>query len=223
MKADYDELSEHGRAQARALGEYFSGREERFDAVWSGPARRHHDTAALAAEALGAGPQPWPERRELPQIDEHDAFSLVKAAGTALADDPEVAQGQRELLASRSPADRSRTFQRVFEAVMHRWMQGTFEPEGVETWPQFRDRVRAGLDAMITSGARRPIAFSSVGPVAVMLQRALGTSDADSFRTAWRLRNTGLTTFVFDGQGRFTLDRYNELPHLSDPEHWTFR
>lgn len=225
MKADYDELSEHGRAQASALGLHLAAHGWVFDAVYTGPARRQRDTAALAGEAMQAAGRPWPAIIELPGLDEHDAFALLRAAGSTLAHEPEIAAGQQALLASRSLAERSRTFQRLFEAVMTRWMQGHFEPEGVETWPHFRARVLAGLEVITTTGPRgaRAVAFSSVGPLAVLLQHALGTDDAASFRTAWRLRNASLTSFVFDDAGRFTLDGFNALPHLPDPTAWTFR
>ncbi|MCA9709004.1 MAG: histidine phosphatase family protein [Myxococcales bacterium] len=223
MKADYDELSEQGRAQAAALGRHLAEQGWSFDAVFTGPARRHRDTAALASDAARARGRSWPPAVEVPQLDEHDAFGLLSAAGSELSEVPEVLEGQRALRSATSAAERSRSFQRLFEAVMHRWFEGRFEPEGVETWPQFRARVREGLDAIIASRARRAIAFSSVGPLAVVLQRALGTDDAASFRTAWRLRNASLTTFVFDEAGRFTLDGFNALPHLADPRTWTFR
>lgn len=223
MKADYDELSERGREQASTLGRFFADQRWTFDAVFAGPARRHRDTAALAGESMVQAGRGWPAAVEIPQLDEHDAFSLVRAGTSALADVPEVAQGQRALEAAQTPAERSRGFQRLFEAVMHRWMAGRFEPQGVETWPEFRQRVTAGLEQILASDARRGVVFSSVGPLAVLLQRALGTDDAASFRTAWRLRNASLTTFVFDGQGRFTLDGFNALPHLPDPRAWTFR
>lgn len=223
MKADYDELSERGREQASVLGRFFADQGWTFDAVFAGPARRHRDTAALAGESMVQAGRDWPTAVEIAQLDEHDAFSLVRAATSALTDVPEVVEGQRALRAATSLAERSGGFQRLFEAVMHRWIAGSFEPEGIETWPEFHQRVNAGLEQILASGARRAIAFSSVGPLAVLLQRALGTDDTASFRTAWRLRNASLTAFVFDGEGRFTLDRFNALPHLPDPRAWTFR
>jgi len=223
MKEDYDELSEHGRTQATALGTYLATHGLSFDAVYTGPARRQRDTAALAGEAVRARGHAWPEVGLLPELDEHDAFGMLKNAAATLAHEPEIALGQAALAAAGSPAERSRTFQRLFEAVMHRWMQGRFEPEGVETWPRFRTRVLAGLDRIIAAGSARAVAFTSVGPLAVLLQRALHTDDAASFRTAWRIRNASLTAFVFDREGRFTLDGFNALPHLPDPETWTFR
>jgi broad specificity phosphatase PhoE len=220
--SEYDELSEHGKAQARALGAYLAAHGPSFEAVYTGPARRQRDTAALAGEVVREHGGAWPEATVLPELDEHDAFALLRAAGSQLGEEPEIAAGQRAWLGAGSPAERSRSFQRLFEAVMHRWMQGRFEPEAVERWPRFRARVLAGLERIV-AGPPRAVAFSSVGPLAVLLQRALGTDDAASFRTAWRIRNASITTFVFDGAGRFTLDAFNALPHLPDPSAWTFR
>lgn len=222
MKSDYDELSPQGRAQATALGEHLAAHGWSFELVYTGPARRHRDTAALTAEAVRATGRPWPEAEELPQLQEHDAFALLRA-GKALAHEPEIADGQAALLAAQTHAERSRAFQRLFEALMGRWMQGRFEPDGVETWPRFRERVLDGLAHITRAGRSRALAFSSVGPLAVLLQRALHTDDADSFRTAWRLRNASLTSFVFDDRGRFSLDGFNALPHLPDARTWTFR
>ena len=68
MKADYDELSDAGRAQARALGAHLATHGPSFDAAYTGPARRQRDTAALAGEVVrecGA----WPELALLPELD----------------------------------------------------------------------------------------------------------------------------------------------------------
>ncbi len=221
MKADYDELSERGRAQATALGRHCAAHGLHFDAVFTGPARRHHDTCTLAAQAC----EPWPEAIEIPALDEHDAFGLVKGAVARFRDDAEVFERQQALLSAKTPAARSGAFQGLFEVIMGRWMRDELVVPGVETWPQFRARVQGGLSQVLASQASggRAIVFSSVGPLAVLLQRALSTDDATSFRTAWRLRNCSLTTFAFDGSGRFTLDAFNALPHLPDPRTWTFR
>ncbi|MEM7152891.1 MAG: histidine phosphatase family protein [Myxococcota bacterium] len=224
-KADYDELSDKGRAQATALGEHLAAQGIAFDTVFVGPARRHRDTAGLAGEAMVAAGKDWPEAVSVPTLDEHDAFSLVRGAVSMLADDPEIAARQKGLLEAQTPAARSQNFQRLFEVIMLRWLAGELSVEGVESWPQFKSRVLQALDTMqaqMGSGSRA-IAFSSVGPLAVLLQRALETDDATSFRTAWRIRNASLTTLVFDRQGRVTLDGFNALPHLPDPRAWTFR
>lgn len=223
LKTYYDDLSDHGREQAVALGRLFADHGWHADAVYSGPARRHLDTARAVSMIMTEAKRPWPELRTLPGLDDHDALSLVRASVGALSDDVEVVALRREMLEASSRQERSDCFQRLFEAVVLRWLQGDFEPQGVETWPQFRARVLSCVETM-TAGQpanARLVAFSSSGPLAVLLQRALHTDDATSYRVAWRLRNTSLSSFELDQRGRFGLDSFNALPHLPDPSTWT--
>jgi broad specificity phosphatase PhoE len=220
FSANYDELSERGRQQATSLGQHFARIGWRPDVVFSGPAQRQLDTAALVADAAGA----WPDRQTLAGLDEHDAFGMLKRALPKLHDDPNVVAAQAQLAAADTPAGRSGGFQRLFEAVMTRWLAGEIDAQDAETWPAFRQRVDAAITEMIAaapSGAKL-VAVSSVGPLAVALQRALHTDDATSFRTAWRCRNASIASFVFR-RGTLTLDGYNVLPHLPDPADQTFR
>lgn len=225
-KANYDELSARGRQQATALGAHWGQLGIGFSHAFCGPAQRHLDTAALARQAcLGAGGSGWPEATVLPTLDEHDAFGLVSRAVSRHSDDPAIARGQRALSSASTPAERSAGFQRLFEAVMRRWLRGEVEVPEVESWPVFRGRVVAALDTMTEAIGRgqQGVAFSSVGPLAVLLLQALGTDPESAFVTAWRIRNASITRFVFDGAGRLTLDGFNAMPHLPDASTWTFR
>lgn len=226
LKTYYDDLSDHGRQQAIALGQHFVEHGWSFDAVYSGPARRHVDTVNAIGTALAEAEPPWPELCQRPGLDEHDTLSLVRASVGSLSDDDEVVALRREMLEAHSRQERSERFQRLFEAVMLRWLRGEFEPQGVETWTQFRARVLSCLEA-ITSSADDPsrsiLVVSSVGPLAVLLQRALGLDDEASFRLGWRVRNTGLCQFLFDERGRLGLDSFNALPHIPDRGAWTLR
>ena len=208
----YDELSELGHRQGVRLGEFWSAAGVSFDRAFSGPAKRHIGTAANAGYA---------DAEVLPELDEHDAFTLIAQAIPALQDDPEVAE-LAQTYGTAPKAERSRTFQRLFEVVMRRWMERDFA--GVEPFAVFRDRVLAGLRRLVEASrdGKRVVAFSSVGPVAVMLGRVLELPPERAFETGWRLRNCGITSFVH-GRGRFTLDRFNALPHLPDPKTHTFR
>jgi broad specificity phosphatase PhoE len=225
LRTNYDDLSERGREQSAALGECFGAHGWDFDLVYSGPAVRHRDTARRVGKAMEAAGRAWPEPMELPGLDEHDGLSLVRASVGSLSDDDEVVRLRREMLEVRDREERSRRFQRLFEAVMIRWLRGDFEPQGVESWPQLRARVLSCVETMtaLCEPDTRIVAFTSVGPVAVLLQRALGLDDAASYRLAWRLRNTALTSFQFDGRGALSLDVFNALPHLRDPKDWTLR
>src|SRR5690606_32577840 len=146
-------------------------------------------TARRVGAAMEAGKRPCPRPMERQRLDEHDDLSLVRASAGSLRDDEEVVQMRRAVLEDRDREARARRFQRLFEAVMIRWLRGDFEPQGVETWPQFRARVLSCVETMtsLCEPRTRILAFTSVGPIAVLLQRALGTEDAASFRLAWRL------------------------------------
>ncbi len=223
MRTNYDDLSDRGRGQSTILGECLAAHGWEFDLVYTGRALRHRDTARRVGKAMEAAGRAWPEPMELPGLDEHDDLSLVRASVGSLSDDEEVSQLRREMLEVRDREERSRRFHRLFEAVMIRWLRGDFEPQGIETWPQFRARVLSCVETMtsLCEPRTRILSFTSVGPVAVLLQRALGSDDLTSFRLAWRLRNTAITSFRFDGRGRLSLDLFNSLPHLPDPKDWT--
>jgi broad specificity phosphatase PhoE len=221
--ANYDRLSDLGRRQAEALGEYWGRTRIDFDAVFSGPAQRHLGTEAAVREGVHAVGIPWPEPIIVPQLDEHDGFALVTKALPLLQSHPEIGPLARQLTQARD-TDRNTAFQRVFEALMHRWLAGELEADGVEPFAAFRERVLAGLERVVAASrdGRRVVVFSSVGPIAVMLARVLDLPPTRAFETAWRLRNAGITSFVH-GRGRFTLDGFNATPHLLDPDTVTFR
>ncbi|MEM6293794.1 MAG: histidine phosphatase family protein [Myxococcota bacterium] len=218
-KADYDQLSELGHAQSTTLGAWWAERGERFDAVFVGPAKRHRQTHAEVAASLEL-----PPAQPLEGLAEHDAFGLVRAALPLLADDPAMKPLQAALTGATTPAERSAAFQRIFELAMTQWLDGRLAPEGIEPWPAFRDRVLAAFESLeaASQGGRRVVAFSSVGPVAVMLGRALGCPDLRAFETGWRLRNAAITEFR-TGRGLATLDRFNAVPHLADASTHTYR
>ncbi|MBX7078022.1 MAG: histidine phosphatase family protein [Nannocystaceae bacterium] len=236
--ADYDVLSPRGMAQAEFLGAYLREHGPPPQLVFTGPAQRQRETARLCGEAYAAGGRAWPEALVVPELDEHDAFGLVARAVPRLQHDAEVAALAQAASAAVDAKQRSGSFQRLFEAIMVRWLRGELdgldapgEPP-IESWPSFAARVQRGLERILDHDAPgiRILAFTSVGPIAVLLQRALATGDRESFQTAWRTRNSAMTTFVFSrarergtATAAFTLDGFNALPHLPDASAHTFR
>jgi broad specificity phosphatase PhoE len=222
--ADYDELSPRGMTQAQLLGSHMREHGPHPDLVFSGPAKRQRDTARLVGESYAKDGQAWPDVTVLPELDEHDAFGMLGKAVPRLRHDAEIDALATAAEKTEDKRERSAAFQRLFEAVMTRWLRGEIDGDGIESWKAFGGRVGRALDRMVglDKPGRRVIAFTSVGPLAVMLQRALGTGDLDAFRTAWRIRNASVTTFVFRGN-QFTLDAFNAMPHQPDSTGWTFR
>ena len=124
----------------------------------------------------------------------------------------------------REPDDVQKSFQKLFEAVVRRWTDGELIVPGVELWQEFHERARRAIES-ITSHAERgrtTLAVSSVGPITVALQHALGTSIPVSLDLGWRLRNAAVTTFLYTPE-RITLDGFNSVAHLANPEEITYR
>ena len=200
---DYDALSYLGIRQCEALREYWHGRSETFDEVWSGSLRRQVHSAQTAARD--------------PQVDarwnEYDADATLRCLA------PQIASASPEFQAlwdahRAGPTDQKR-FQRMFEPLMLAWVNGTVEHPEVEPWPAFRDRVRAALRELVERpGSRRVAVFTSGGPVGVAVMTALGAADRRALELNWRTRNASVTNFLFSS-GRISLDGYNATPHLA--------
>lgn len=221
--ADYDHLSPLGIEQAQALGRHWRSHTPP-DAVFIGPARRHRDTARWCAEQASGDGQIWPEPEVVPGFDEHDAFNLVRAAVAQQADDRELSGLAALAAAPGTVREQSSAFARLFESVMARWLAGTIVLPEIETWIDFATRVDAATDVVLARAGKgaRVVVFSSVGPIGVLIRRALATTPIDAFRSAWRLRNASITSFLFRAQ-ELTLDELNTVPHLGDPAAWTLR
>jgi broad specificity phosphatase PhoE len=224
FEADYDQLSERGEIQARMLGEYIARQGLQFDEVFVGPRRRHAHTAQLVvATAEGR----LPEAVSISELDEHQVDRLATVHVDEIGRQfPDVAAFHSAFQSANGLEDRQRAFARLFEGVARLWMGNRCPTNGVEPWSEFRHRVDEAIGRILAGGqggrGRRVLVVTSAGPLVVALKRALGCPDETALGLGWRIWNCSLTEFVFSGN-RFTLDRFNALPHLDDRSMWTYR
>jgi len=209
---NYDRLSILGEKQARLLGESFRKRGKRFDRVFTGPRVRQRRTAEIACEVSGL-PAPvvvegLDEMGIEPLFREHLPDLFGRHAHLAALGDA--------MLAADGDVERARGFARLFEATLHLWVRGEVTARGVESWAEFRARVRHALAAIQgDASGKRIAAFTSAGPVASAVQLALGADDGTTLSLAFRVRNSSISEFLFS-QARFSLASFNETPHLPD-------
>jgi broad specificity phosphatase PhoE len=218
-----DQLSPVGESQARMLGEFWTRHRRNFDAVYCGSLVRQWQTAELVGERYRSNGLSWPEHRVLEELNEYDVRGILgNLLPDLAAEDMRVQRLVDAYKGSRAGPDRNREFQRMFEAVMIRWLEG--KGRGVEAWLDFRDRVRRGMRRMMedAGSGMRIVAFTSGGPIGAAVQFALGAPDRAALEVNWRVRNSSLTEFVFT-RDRFTLDMFNAVPHLDDPDLLTYR
>lgn len=222
---NYDCLSAIGEQQARLLGEYWSRQGTVINDVVTGPRSRQHRTAMLAGESYRRAGFQWPEVSDSDDLDEYDLEGLSNRLAPELAEqNPDFAQLWKSLRRCEDEIERVRLFQRMFEAVVTHWQSLADPDPDIESWPEFRARVRRQIECLQRNIGRgkRVVAFTSGGFIAGAVQHALGVDDRTMRELNWRIRNCSLTEFVFTPD-RFTLDSFNAIPHLTDAAHWTYR
>jgi broad specificity phosphatase PhoE len=225
LEHDYDKLSFHGEAQARLLGDYWARRNVEFDRVFTGPRARQRDTAKIVSERYRSSGIQFPEPVVMQEFDEYAADAVLERSLPQLIESDENIRGlHRAFLASEGGEERRKSFQKMFEIVIGRWVEGGLAVPGVESWPEFCARVNRGIAQIVARAGPgdQTAVFSSGGPIAVGMQRALNLSPRDTLGTLWMSRNCSYSEFLFS-RDRFTLSAFNAFPHLDDPELLTYR
>ncbi len=225
LSDNYDRLSPLGEEQARLLGEYWTKRAVRFDAVFTGPRQRQRDTGRIVCEQYNRAGLATPELIELAEFDEYDADGIMKELLPQLmAGDDRYRQLAENFKNSATGQDKHKSFQKLFEAVTAQWVCGAVLAPNVESFQDFHARVRRGLERATKdapSGSRVAV-FSSGGAISVSVQLATQAVEAMVLEFNWRIRNCALNEFIFS-KDRLTLDSFNAIPHLDDPKLHTYR
>ena len=225
LEPDYDKLSATGETQARVLGEYWARHKVSFDRVCTGPRVRHRDTEKGVRETYARHGLIFPESKVLEEFDEFQGdVVLEKSLPQLCASNSHIRDLDAAVKSANSPPQRRRNFQKLFETVVTMWVSGELTVEGVESWEAFIARVNRGLSLFLsTAGKSETCAiFTSGGPVAVSVQRALRLSPQDTLQMAWMPRNCSYSEFLYSAD-RFTMSTFNSFQHLDDPALLTYR
>jgi broad specificity phosphatase PhoE len=222
---NYDRLSDLGKRQGACLGSWWAEQGLALDAVFSGPGERHKDTARAAATAIAEC------GGSLPDFEIHDGlheftWEALMRAGTSAAGegDEELAPLAAGLAAAEGYREKHRAVQHFMEALTVRWVRGEIDGEDLESWAHFHARVNAAIEHMTreTAQGARIAAFTSGGPIALAMQRALELRPEKTLELIWTLRNGAVVEFLFSGD-RFSLGSFNSAPHLPTADLWTYR
>lgn len=225
MAENYDKLSPLGEAQAALLGDYWASHKIIFDRACIGPRLRHKETAQFVSAAYAKAAINFPELQMLPEFDEYRAEDVVRLSLPALLETDESIRALHAAFQSApDPHAQRSTFQNLFAAIIGTWVRGEIHPANVEPWPDFCSRVNSGLTTFLAPGARgeRVAIFSSGGPIAVAMQRALNLSSDKTLEVSWMSRNCSWSEFLYSA-ARFTLSSFNVHAHLDDPAMLTHR
>ena len=222
---NYDRLSATGIEQSRLLGTYWARMKVSFDEVYTGQLERQRHTAQIIGECYREAGLDWPGPVLLPELDECHLDSLIKKhMGALVGKYDHVRDLAQEIGAAETDEQRTKLYQKAFEAVMDLWIREEIDFDEIEPWAAFEERVVEGVRRMTrgkNSGVRIA-AFTSGGPSAVAIKHVTGVTTPVSLNFMWTKRNSALTEFLFTN-GRMTLSSFNSVPHLHDPALWTYR
>jgi len=225
--------------QARLLGEYWSRRSVVFDSAYSGPRVRQRETARIVAEAYRSTGVDFPETVVMSEFDEYQAETVLREClPPLLLVNAEIRELRRayeesgksgafessESFESSNSNTRRKTFQKLFEAVISKWVAGEISAPGIESWHEFCSRVERGLAQVVrdTPPAASAVIFTSAGTIGAAMRRALHLSAEDMLRLTWMSRNASFSEFMASTE-RFTLSTFNAHPHLDGDGLVTYR
>lgn len=207
----YDRLTEHGRAQARALGRHWVAAGVRPHQVVIGPLVRHRETAELVGDEFASAGCSWPDAQVAKELDEHQGIAVVKSVtGFGSPHDDAIHEEPA------STADREsikREFFGKYREVLTDWALGRVSPAGMENWAEFRARAGRGLDRLTQPVADDHVtaAFTSGGFVSAGLGHLLELSDGKVVEISFVVRNCSVAEVRYSPRRRILVS-FNVVP-----------
>lgn len=218
LDIDYDNLSDHGHAQSRLLGDYFVKKEIQFDQVFLGPLRRHHQTYDKVNKAYTESGTPFPKATEIEELKEYEGMASMSSVRKQLSlHHPEF----RDWFIEMDEQPSHRTKMKMVVAYLQMWATNTlgFElAEDIQRFADFRKTAELGLQKVMSGNEKgKTIAvFSSGGCIAAMIAKVAGVENPEKvmgFNLV--MLNTAISEVLFSGN-RLSLQTFNILPHLNE-------
>ncbi|MBC3953112.1 histidine phosphatase family protein [Pseudomonas folii] len=218
---DYDVLSPIGIRQSEVLGAHLSRTGSGFDRCITGSLRRQQHTAELTLGQLDAAGLKTPTLEVDAAFNEFDAEAVIRALLPTLEDEPEA------LHVMRHAAQHRAEFQRLFSMIVSRWLNGSHDNEGLQSWQAFVAQVQAGLHRMLerAESGERIAVFTSGGTITALLHLITQMPAEQAFQLNWHIVNTSFNHLKFRGH-EVALAGFNNYAHLqltNTPELITYR
>lgn len=190
---NYDVLSDLGREQARAAGEWLRKMGWAPDRIVTGTLNRQIDTAT----EMGFAPKP--ERHV--GLNEYDFGDLLQSRFTDGV--PDLVKGDRKV-----------HFRTLRETVFA-WQRDEIE-NPYETWAEFAQRVEEARAFAVDTDVKRVLVVSSGGVIGQMTAASLGAPAEHMMNLNLQIKNAAMTRFMFSGS-LFSMNEFNATPHYATP------
>src|SRR3546814_21173237 len=108
----------------------------------------------------------------VPELEIDSAFNEFDADAVIRALLPDMLPQEPEALdILRNAAQNRAEFQRIFALIIERWLAGTYDTPGLESWLGFVERVQGGLHRILEQADSTPniAGFTSGGTITALL------------------------------------------------------
>jgi broad specificity phosphatase PhoE len=198
-EADYDNLSELGRTQAKWVGEHFNKLNLSYDAIVTGTLNRQIDTQILM-DIESKMPVIRDERFN--EIRLYDLADLIKMQFGIDFPDSEL------------------SFKKHLNFTFKKWENGEIlNPP--ETFENYKSRVSEGLHNIKDLG-EKILVVTSGGIIAMAIKHTLNLNTEALGNCLLASYNTGVTKLLYYDES-FVISQMNALPHLETPDRWKNR
>jgi broad specificity phosphatase PhoE len=170
-----------------------------------------------AAGEVGAA---WPPAVTLAELTEAPIEALARHCMTErITTDLELQALMSQLFFAKRAPDDPAFFEAILAHVVRLWLSGEVTLPGVETAPEFGQRVRAGLDRILRAGPETGhiAVVTSNGVIGWLAGHAQGEAEPERECLFRRLFNASVSRFT-TSSGRLELTAWNVVDHLVDSE-----
>lgn len=216
--ANYDNLSEKGVVQSRALGEYFVSKKIQLDKIYVGKLQRHLQTFEAFASAFIDNDLELPNPVFIEELNEHHANETLRLA----FDDFTKQYAHAKKLADEvraNPELQRKNSLLIFELFFKEYTTGRFDfkHDSVQSWTDFRAQTKKGIEQIKKEmGSGETVAvFTSGGTKSSIIGDLLGVNEEQVAEFNLVMKNTSFSQLLFS-KNNLNLLTLNETPHLPD-------
>jgi len=187
---NYDLLSDIGRQQAAALGEYFLEHKIEFDKIIHGDMFRQTETAQIVANTCGfSDPLILDSGANEFNSDRLLSYYLPKLAETS-------DKHHQIIYAEQAWFNKQEYFERIFRELINLWQHDDNCP--FESWSSFKQRILAMLNQIKSDHAsdQRIALVTSGGLISVTMQSILGFDNQTFMDMNLTINNASLTEII---------------------------
>jgi broad specificity phosphatase PhoE len=213
---DYDNLSDKGKLQSEALGQYFVSNNIRFDKLFIGKLKRHQQTFDGFSQAYISKGIELPKPIHLDELNEHHALNALRFYYNDFIAHEQTAKKLHQE-AQKHPELKQRNTVQIFALFLKAYASGKYAEnhKTIQSWSSFREQTKKGVASIleqISKGETIGI-FTSGGTKSAIIGDCLNISEEKISELNLVIRNTSFSQLLFSNN-KLNVLSLNETPHL---------